>query len=36
MKKDEDAKKAMAALQGQVLASSPLNIKEAKERGPRP
>jgi RNA recognition motif-containing protein len=35
MKKDEDAKKAIAALQGQVLATSPLNIKEAKDR-PRP
>jgi|GEM_PF-2229777 len=35
MKKDEDAKKAIAALQGQVLAASPLNIKEAKDR-PRP
>jgi len=34
--RDEDAKKAMAALQGQVLASNPLNIKEAKDhRGPQ-
>lgn len=36
MKRDEDAKKAMAALQGQTLGASPLNIKEAKDRGPRP
>ena len=35
MKQDEDAKKAMAALQGRVLETNPLNIKEAKERGPR-
>jgi len=35
MKQDEDAKKAMAALQGQVIGASPLNIKEAKDRGPK-
>ena len=35
MKQNEDAKKAMAALQGRVLETNPLNIKEAKERGPR-
>lgn len=32
MKRDDDAKKAMAALQGKVLDVNPLNIKEAKER----
>jgi len=32
MKRDEDAKKAMAALQGKVLDVNPLNIKEAKDR----
>lgn len=36
MKKDDDALKAMAALQGKVLGTNPLNIKEAKERPPRP
>jgi RNA recognition motif-containing protein len=36
MKKDEDAQKAMAALQGKVLGANPLTIKEAKERPPRP
>ena len=36
MKRDDDAKKAMDALQGKVLGANPLNIKEAKERGPRP
>jgi RNA recognition motif-containing protein len=36
MKADDAAKKAMAALQGKVLGTNPLNIKEAKERGPRP
>ena len=36
MKRDEDAKKAMDALQGKVLGTKPQNIKEAKDRGPRP
>lgn len=36
MKRDDDAKKAMEALQGKVLGTNPLNIKEAKERPPRP
>ena len=35
MKQDDQAKKAMAELNGKVLATNPLNIKEAKERGPR-
>jgi RNA recognition motif-containing protein len=35
MKKDDDAQKAMAALQGKVLGANPLTIKEAKERPPR-
>lgn len=35
MKKDEDAQKAMTALQGKVLGANPLTIKEAKERPPR-
>jgi RNA recognition motif-containing protein len=35
MKKDEDANKAMTALQGKVLDTNPLNIKIAKERGPK-
>ena len=35
MKQDEDAKKAMAALQGKVLGTNPLIIKEAKDRGPK-
>ncbi|HTJ11026.1 MAG TPA: RNA-binding protein [Dinghuibacter sp.] len=30
MKQDEQAKKAMEALQGKVLGTNPLNIKEAK------
>ena len=34
--RDDHAKAAMAALQGKMLAHSPLNIKEAKERRPRP
>lgn len=33
MSKDDEAKNAMAALQGKVLATSPLNIKEVKEGG---
>ncbi|TDW96260.1 RNA recognition motif domain-containing protein [Dinghuibacter silviterrae] len=32
MKRDDQAKQAMAALQGKVLATNPLNIKEAKDR----
>jgi len=36
MKRDDDAKKAMDALQGKVIGTNPLNIKEAKERPPRP
>ena len=36
MKQDDQAKQAMAALQGKMLGATPLNIKEAKERGPRP
>jgi RNA recognition motif-containing protein len=36
MKKDDDARKAIAALQGKVLGTNPLNIKEAKDRGPKP
>ena len=36
MKRDDDAKKAMEALQGKVIGINPLNIKEAKERPPRP
>jgi RNA recognition motif-containing protein len=35
MSKDEEARKAMAALQGKVLATSPLNIKEGKPGGPK-
>ena len=35
MKQDDQAKKAMAALQGKVLATNPLNIKEVKD-GPPP
>ena len=35
MKKDDDAKKAMDALQGKQLGPNPLNIKEAKDRGPK-
>lgn len=34
--RDDDAKKAMAALQGKMLGPNPLNIKEAKDRPPRP
>jgi RNA recognition motif-containing protein len=30
MRNDEDAKRAMDALQGKVLGTNPLNIKEAK------
>jgi len=36
MKQDEQAKEAMAALQGKVLGTNPLNIKEAKDNGQRP
>ena len=36
MKKDDEARKAMDSLQGKVLGVNPLNIKEAKERGPKP
>jgi RNA recognition motif-containing protein len=36
MKKDDDARKAMAALQGKVLGANPLNIKEAKDWRPKP
>jgi RNA recognition motif-containing protein len=36
MKQDEQAKKAMAELQGKVLGQNPLNIKEAKETGYKP
>ena len=36
MKQDDQAKQAMAALQGKVLETNPLNIKEAKEGGFRP
>jgi RNA recognition motif-containing protein len=36
MSRDDQAKQAMAALQGKVLGTSPLNIKEAKPGGPRP
>jgi RNA recognition motif-containing protein len=35
MKIDDDAKKAIEALQGKMLGHSPLNIKEAKDRGPK-
>ena len=35
MQRDEDAKAAMAALQGKVLGTNPLNIKEAKDTGNR-
>jgi RNA recognition motif-containing protein len=35
MKQDDQAKQAMAALQGKVLGANPLNIKEAKEGGPK-
>ncbi len=31
---DDLAKQAMAALNGKVLGTNPLNIKEAKENGP--
>ena len=34
MKQDDQAKQAMAALQGKVLDINPLNIKEAKEHRP--
>lgn len=33
--RDDQAKLAMAELQGKVLGTNPLNIKEAKESGPR-
>ena len=37
MKQEDQAKQAMAALQGKVLGSNPLNIKEAKGGGgPKP
>lgn len=36
MKVDEDAVRAMTALQGKIIGTSPLNIKEAKERRPGP
>ena len=32
---DEQAKQAIATLQGKVLGTNPLNIKEAKEGGPK-
>jgi len=32
----DQAKQAMTALQGKVLATSPLNIKEVKEGGSKP
>jgi RNA recognition motif-containing protein len=32
---DELAKQAMATLQGKVLGTNPLNIKEVKDGGPR-
>ena len=32
---NEQAKQAMAALQGKVLGTNPLNIKEVKEDGPK-
>lgn len=35
MKQDADAIKAMTSLQGKVLGTNPLNIKEAKDRGPK-
>jgi RNA recognition motif-containing protein len=34
MQQDDQAKKAMSELQGKVLATNPLNIKEVKETGP--
>lgn len=34
--RDDHAKQAMAALQGKMLATNPLNIKEAKVPPPRP
>jgi len=36
MKQDDQAKKAMAELQGKVLGTNPLNIKEVKEGGFKP
>jgi len=33
---DEMAKKAMATLQGKVLETNPINIKEVKDGGPKP
>ncbi|HTR27632.1 MAG TPA: RNA-binding protein [Puia sp.] len=35
MKRDDEARKAMAELQGKILATNPLNIKEVKDTGPR-
>jgi len=35
MGQDDQAKQAMAALQGKVLGTNPLNIKEVKDAGPR-
>ena len=34
MQQDDQAKKAMSELQGKVLATNPLNIKEVKDTGP--
>jgi RNA recognition motif-containing protein len=36
MKQDDQAKQAMAALQGKIIGTNPLNIKEAKEGGFKP
>ncbi|HEV2353184.1 MAG TPA: RNA-binding protein [Puia sp.] len=36
MSQDAEAKQAMAALQGKVLGTSPLNIKEDKKGGQKP
>jgi RNA recognition motif-containing protein len=36
MKRDDQAKQAMEALQGKILATNPLNIKEVKEKPPMP
>jgi RNA recognition motif. (a.k.a. RRM, RBD, or RNP domain) len=36
MSRDDQAKQAMAALQGKVLGTNPLNIKEVKEGGAKP
>jgi RNA recognition motif-containing protein len=32
MKRDDQAQQAMAALQGKIIGTNPLNIKEAKSR----